>query len=274
MSSQTAMSLLCLAESVLWAVLGFLFWTKKLHRRFPAMGAYLALRVASTPLLLLLLYGQAKHWLNGHCSTVYFFVYWAIYIACTVLFYFICMEVFRSTLSEISGLQRLGTIVFRWAALVSVIVGSSTISFSHRGILFLPDITNRLIRLASVFELCLLAFLFLSMNALRLSVRDMAYGIALGFGLMSSSDFLLASFWSRKTLITDPVQFICESMILVALGMWVAYCAQAKPYNKPGLAQAASTSLAITWQIPLRTSRKTKAIAEIPSCELSIPLLG
>jgi hypothetical protein len=42
-----------------------------------------------------------------------------------------------------------------------------------------------LMRSVSILELCLLAFLCLSMNALRLSVRDMAFGIALGFGLMS-----------------------------------------------------------------------------------------
>jgi len=60
MSSQLAMSLMSTLEVLLWAVLGFLFWKNKLHRRFPAMGAYLVLRVASTPLLLVFL-------LNGGC---------------------------------------------------------------------------------------------------------------------------------------------------------------------------------------------------------------
>ncbi len=45
-------------------------------------------------------------------------------------------------------------------------------------------------RSVSVLELCLLAFLCLSMNALRMSVRDMAFGIALGFGIMSTGDFI------------------------------------------------------------------------------------
>lgn len=268
------MSLLCVAEFALWAVLGFLFWTKKLHRRFPAMGYYLALHIASMPLLVFLFYGQSQHWFHGLCSPIYFFVYWAIYIASVVFLFFVCMEVFRSALSAFPGLMKFGIVIFRGAALASAIVGSSTISFSHRGILFIPDITNRLLRLASVFELCLLGFVCLSMKVLRLPVRDTAFGIALGFGLMSLSDFILASFISRNTSLTDPVQFVCESMILVALGMWVTYCAQAKPHNKPGLAQAASASLAITWRIPHRTSRKTEVIAEISNCELSIPLLG
>jgi hypothetical protein len=56
------MTVMSVAEFVLWAVLGFLFWRKKLQRRFPAMGAYLALRVGSMPVLLLLLFGQSRHW--------------------------------------------------------------------------------------------------------------------------------------------------------------------------------------------------------------------
>jgi len=50
-----------------------------------------------------------------------------------------------------------------------------------------PDVAVALMRSVSILELCLLAFLCLSMNALRLTVRDMAFGIALGFGFMSQT---------------------------------------------------------------------------------------
>ena len=88
-------------------------------------------------------------------------------------------------------------------------------------------------RSVSILELCLLAFLCLSMNALRLSVRDMAFGISLGFGLMSSSDFIVASFLSRNTSLTDPLQFVSESVILLALGTWIAYAALPEPARQP-----------------------------------------
>jgi hypothetical protein len=85
-------------------------------------------------------------------------------------------------------------------------------SFGHRQLIYcqfrasvtflsFPKSPIRLMRSVSIVELCLLAFLCLSMNALHLSVRDMAFGIALGFGVMSSSDFIIASFWTRRTLI-------------------------------------------------------------------------
>jgi hypothetical protein len=241
MSSQTVMSLMSVAEFALWAVLGFLFWSKKMHRRFPAMGSYLALRVGSAPVLLALLYGQSQHWLNNYCFVIYFFAYWAVYIASVVLIYFVCMEVFRSALSAFSGLMRFGLVIFRWAVLASVIVSFSTLSFSHRGILIIPDVAYGLMRSVSAVEICMLGFLCLSMNALRLSIRDLAFGIALGFGLTSSSDFIVVSLMSRYTSLTDPLQFVSESLILVALGSWITYCALPEPARQPVVMPASST---------------------------------
>ena len=62
-------------------------------------------------------------------------------------------------------------------------------------------------RSVSILELCLLAFLCLSMNALRLSIRDMAFGIALGFGLMSTNDFVFAALIPKALSMTASLQF-------------------------------------------------------------------
>src|ERR1039458_2758417 len=233
MSSQTAMSLLMVAEFALWAAFGFLFWTRNLHRRFPAMGVYLALRVVSMPVFLIFFYGQTRQWFNGHSSNMYFYFYWAVYIASAVLLFFVCIEVFRSALSAFSGLQRLGTVVFRWAALASVIVSLSTLTLEHSRVLIIPDIATGLMRSVSILELCLLAFLCLSMNALRLSVRDMAFGISLGFGLMSANDFIVGALLARNTSLTGPLQLVYESVILVLLGIWIGYAALPEPARQP-----------------------------------------
>jgi hypothetical protein len=235
------MTVMSVAEFVLWALLGFLFWSKKLQRRFPAMGAYLALRVGSMPVLLLLLYGQSQHWFNDYCFVMYFFAYWAVYIASAILLFFVTIEVFRSALSAFSGLMRFGLVIFRWAAVVSVIVSLASISYAHPSIRIIPDIALGLMHSVSVLELCLLAFLCLCMNALRLSVRDMAFGIALGFGLMSSSDFVIGSLLSRHSTLTDPLQFVSETLTLVSLGIWVTYCALPEPARQPIVMPASST---------------------------------
>ena len=245
MTSQTAMSLMSVAEFALWAVLGFLFWSKKLHRRFPAMGAYLALRIASMPPLVFFFYGQSRHWFNNLCFPIYFYLYYTVFIASAVLLFFICMEVFRSALSAFPGLMRFGIVIFRWAILASVIVSFSTINYSHRGVLLIPSIAFGLMRSVSIIELCLLGFLCLGMNALRLSARDIAFGIAMGLGVMSANDFVQSLVISNYTPLTAPWQFVYESAILATLGMWVTYCALPEPARQPIMVPA--NSLIFRW---------------------------
>lgn len=237
------MCLMAVVEFVLWATICFLFWTRKLPQRFPAMGMYLALRVAAMPVLLFFFFGQLRHWFNDYSFNMYFYSYWAVYVASAVLLYFICIEVFRSALSAFSGIQRLGIIAFRWAALVAVLLSFSTLSLSHPSSLMIVHTAYRLMRSVSILEICLLAFLCLSMNALNLSVRNLAFGLSLGFGIMSSSDFILASFWTRKTSMTDAFQFVSEALILVSLGIWVTYAALPEPARQPVVLPANSTIL-------------------------------
>jgi hypothetical protein len=204
------------------------------------MNAYLALRVASSPVLALLLF-ELERTHSPIVNEAYFFVMWGVYIASAVLLFFINIEIFRSALTSFPGLMKFGIIIFRWAVLVSAIVAFSTVSVSHRGVMIIPDIGLGLMHSVSLLELCLLAFLCLSMNALKLSVRDMAFGLALGFGMMAASEFVTSAVISHNTALTAPMQFVYESIILISLGTWVAYCALPVPASKPVVMPVTST---------------------------------
>lgn len=240
MSSQTVALLMCTVESALWAVLCLLFWKKDFQKRFPAMGAYLALHMAAAVPLLFFFYGNTRHWFNDYSFACYFYTYWTVYIVSAVLLYFICIEIFRFVLAAFAGLQRLGAIAFRWAALAAAILNLATLPVEHARFLYIPDIADRLMRSVSILELCLLAFLCLSMDALRLTVRDLAFGIALGFGLMSTNDFIFSILLYRNHSLTSPLQLVDESLILFILGVWVTYCALPEPARKPVLLPASS----------------------------------
>jgi hypothetical protein len=234
------MSVMNVAEFALWATLGFLFWKRKFYRRFPSMAAYLALHAASMPMLLAGFYLQGQPWGRDYYF-VYFFTYWAVYIASAVLLLLVSVEVFRSALSALPGLMKIGIVIFRWAILVSVVLTFSSMPFTHRGLAAVPDIAVGFMRSISVVELCLLAFLCLSMNALRLSIRDVAFGIALGFGIMSSNDFVLAAMIGKTSPMTSFMQFVYEGIILGTLGLWVVYYALPEPVRKPLTVPANST---------------------------------
>jgi hypothetical protein len=238
------MSAMNAAEFILWAGIAFLFWNKGLHRRFPAMSLYLTLRAVSAPLLVLVLHEEshrASDSVQVLLGKIYYFGFFGTYLATVVLLFFVCIEVFRSALAAFPGITKLAIVIFRWAAVVSVIVSLSSISYGHPGIHIIADISYGLMHSVSVLELCLLAFLCLSMNALRLTVRDLSFGIALGFGVMSSGDFIVASWISRIASFNDPVQFIYEGLILATLAIWMTYCILPEPVRKPILMPASST---------------------------------
>ena len=235
-----AMSVMSAIEFLLWASLGYLFWTKKLQKRFPAMSVYLALRVVSTPILLAALFLQGRPG-GDWFYPVYFYGYYAVYIASAVLLFFVCLEVFRTALSGFSGLMRFGIVIFRWAAVVSVILSLTTISFAHRGVMVIADFGFGLMRSVSLLELCLLAFLCLAMSALQMPARDKAFGIALGFGVLAASDFILSAFEKSNSSLNEPFQFVSQALVLLALGVWVTYAALPEPVRKPVVVAANST---------------------------------
>jgi hypothetical protein len=234
------MSLMSVVEFVLWATLGIIFWSKGLHRRFSAISFYLGLRAVSTPVLLGLLYLQARPWGHGYFP-LYFYTYWATFLASAVTLFFVTFEVFRSALAAFSGLLRLGTIVFRWVALVSAIASLGTVSYSHISVMLIPDIAYALMRSVSILELCLLGFLCLCMNTLRLSGREIGFGTALALGMMSANDFIYSALNNAHAGLNAPLQFAYQGAILLSLGVWVAYCALPEPARKPMVVPANST---------------------------------
>jgi hypothetical protein len=234
------MSLMSVVEFALWATLGFLFWKKGLQKRFPALNVYLALHVGSMPILLSLLYVQAQPW--GHqYFPYYFYPSWAVYIASAITLFFVTLEIFRAVLSPFSGLMRLGTVVFRWVALVSAVASLGSISYTHPSMSLMPDMALALMRSVSILELCLLAFLGLCINALQLSFKDMAVGFGLGFGFMSANDLIYAALSPGNSSLNAPLQFAYEAVILLSVGMWVAYCAMPERARKPVVMPANST---------------------------------
>lgn len=235
-----SMKLMSATEFLLWVALGVVFWMKGMQRRFPAMSVYLVLRVASMPVLLSLLYIQGQPW-GSNYFPAYFYSYWSVYIASAITLFFVCIEIFRSALSSFKGLTRLGTVVFRWAALVSLIVSLASATFSHYTAFPIANLAYALMRSVSILELCLLGFLCLSMNALRLSARQLSFGLALGFGLMAANDFIVGALLAGNSSLTSPLQFLNESLILVSLIIWVSYVALPEPVQKPVTVPANST---------------------------------
>ena len=235
-----AMWILSGTEFVLWALLAFFFLRKNLGRRYPAMAAYLALHLLATPVLLSILWFQSTSAGQG-TYPLYYYPYWAVYLASAVLIYFICVEVFRSSLAGFPGLMRFGIVIFRWIILASVIVTLTGAPLSHSNSAYFSIFCLNLMRTVSILELCLLAFLCLAINALRLKVRDLAFGLALGFGMLSANDFIISSLFTTYASHMAVLQLLNQVVTLASLSVWLAYFALPEPAQQPVVIPVNST---------------------------------
>ena len=159
---------MCAAEFLLWAILGFVFWKKGLQRRFPAMSTYLGLRVGSMPLLLGLLYIQARPWGQPLFPALLLCVLGGLHRQRDYPLLHLC----RGLPLRAVGLLRSHA---PWHGSLSLDGPGLPdrqphldLAFAHHGAMVIPDIAFALMRSVSILELCLLAFLCLSMNALQL----------------------------------------------------------------------------------------------------------
>src|SRR6201998_1961823 len=166
-----------------------------LSRRLPAMTFYLAFRTFTEGFLYFVL--EEQHFLSVSVRTqtlTYIYSYWVLYAIGAVAIFFVLQEIFKAVMEPVPGLQRLGLIAFRWVSVVSVVMvlGMNALpTYSHvAGDVFLMRVTSQVMRCVATLEICLLAFLALSVHSLGRSFRGRVFGIGLGFGLEAAGDLM------------------------------------------------------------------------------------
>jgi hypothetical protein len=163
----------------------------------------------------------------------YFLISWGDYIASTILMFLVCMEIFRWALAPFEEISKTGMVIFRIVALAALLLAFPGASIFSRGYGAVPEVAYGLMRSASVFELGLLAFLCLCMNALRIEVCDFAFGSSLVMGMMAANDYIHTLYSRHSDNPAELWQFIYEGVILVALGIWNVYVLQPQRERKP-----------------------------------------
>lgn len=234
MTSFQVMHALIIAEPFLSGLVLWAFLRANDHKRFPAMGAYLSLRVASVSVLCFLLH--AHHFgIDVHASyRAYWYSYVISYLAGAIAIFFVIQEMFKHLMAPLPGLSRLGLVAFRWAAAISILVAMASVirpSGIHSNLMV--SMTSELMRCMSVLELCILAFLALSLHSLGLSFRSRVFGVGLGFGVMACMEFVVSAFSIGHPTFASAANTISQITVTLALATWTAYFLQAEPERKP-----------------------------------------
>ena len=208
------------------------FFRPNLRKHYPWIFSYLCERAVTAIIVEFLLFGPLLASPLTY-TKMYFLVEWSSYLISAILLFLSCLDVYRQAMAPLPGLVRMGTTVFRWAAIASVLVTATTLTSITSGPQTLVQIGVQMMRCVGTAELCLLAFLVLSMKAIGLSPRSRPFGMALGLGMMAATDCIESTMVAMHLTMSPVMQMIFEGTSVLTLGLWIAYSTLPEPARKP-----------------------------------------
>lgn len=227
-----------------------LLWRAGSWKRFPAMTFYLGFRCFADAGLFFIL--EEHHFLSvsvGTQTLTYIYAYWACYLVGAVAIFFALEEVFKAVMQPVPGLQRLGLITFRWVAIATavILIGMAVLPKYGSSDAFFTTLNLQLMRCVSILEICLLAYLALSVHSLGRSFRGRTFGIGLGFGLEAAGQLISSAMLSTPGSIWSSANLIVMSAGTIALATWMVYFLLPEAAEERGPITLPATSPLLRW---------------------------
>lgn len=254
-------------EPVFLLIAGVCFVKSGSARRLPALGVYFVVRGITLLALDGLLWSGGMP-VNGTTRyAIYFYGYWGNYIVAAVAIFFVVQEVFKRVMEPVPGLRRLGLLAFRWISIVSVVLSIGAIALpagtGNSSQYVLMQIAPHLMRCVSILELCLLAFLALSIHTLGRSFRSRLFGIGLGFGLQAATELINSALLGKFPAMISSMNLFEQIMTTVVLLTWTAYFLVPEPAAERSLIVLPPSSAMARW------NALAKGIGQTPEAALT-----
>jgi hypothetical protein len=221
---------LWIAHPVLQLAVAGAMFRRKLYRTFPVFFAYIIFQIVSFCVLFPL-----NIW--GSYETVYktyFYLYWTFSAVNLILGFMIIHEVFLDVFRPYHTLKDLGSVMFKWAALVMLLV-ASVVAASNSGhdmepILQAITTIQRCVRVA---QCGLVLFLMVFSRYLGVSWRQQSFGIALGLGGAATVELATLALFAGGPMSQVTVHVLNLVAYNLAIIAWFAYVFLESPARTP-----------------------------------------
>src|SRR5215471_7591639 len=206
--------LLWLVQPLLEAATVVVMLRRKLHLRYPIFLSYLAYSALVTALLFSL---------RGNYKT-YFYAYWSTNAVSVMLLLGVIYELFTTMFRQHHALRDFGTMLFRWAVVVVVMMaGLMLISSTGNGAKPLITAVLQMQRAVNVMQCGILLFLVLFSRHLGIPWKHQLFGIALGMGTAASVDAIVVSHWIRAAIGANGLNMLRMGTYCWSLTVWMIY---------------------------------------------------
>ena len=242
MNSETIRLWLWCTQPILQSVVAVVLWRRRLHKRFPVFFAYILSQIAIFAVTYTVWRAGNQEW--------YFWTYWSGAAISAVLGFKVIHEIFVDVFRPYQQLKDLGTVVFKWAFVVMLLV-SVVVAFSNSSD---PDPQVHAVRTLEnsvrFVQFGLILFLLLFSRFVGVSRRQLSFGIVLGFGFFAGVELMFLALQSGGFLHLRGFNLANMAVYSLSIVIWIGY----------SLARAEVRQSAAN---PLQTQRWEQGLAEI-----------
>jgi len=227
---------------VLQAGILTLMLRRGMQKKFRYFFAYIITQLATFAVVF------PAYWLH---YTGWFYFYWG-FTAISVLFGFaVIHEVFVDVFRAFHTLRDLGTVLFKWAGVVMLLVaGVVSVSTDSSNV---PPWMQAIItaqRCVRIVQVGMVLFLIFFAHYLGVNRRERSFGIALGFGSFAIVELTLIAGWVGNHMGNLWISLANMAAYNLSLGIWLGYC-----FAKASVRDDASTLL--------RTQRWEQSLSDL-----------
>ncbi|SPE45439.1 membrane hypothetical protein [Candidatus Sulfotelmatobacter sp. SbA7] len=193
---------------------GAMLW-RNLHRKFPVFFTYIIFQIVNFAVLFPI---------QRYCNyDVYFYGYWIGAIISLAIGFKVIHEIFLDVFRPYHTLRDLGTVLFKWAALVMFFVALVVAAASPAGQSPIVQAVVTVQRCVRVIQCGLILFLLVFSKYLGVSWRQQSFGIALGFGGFASVELAGNALYSGGQINSSTTAFLNTAAYCCAIVAWLGY---------------------------------------------------
>jgi hypothetical protein len=221
-------------------------YRRGLHRQFPYFFNYAIFQVLTFAVEFSL-----RNWAN------YYYVYWTCSALSVIVTFAVLQEIFKDAFRPYEALRDLSIILFRWCALVVLLVGGMWAITSWQGNQ-MDNATNAILvvdRTVRMMQCGLVFFMLLFSEYLGISRRNVLFGIAVGFGFFAAVNMLVVTALAHHTAFSRALlSRISAGAYTTSMLIWLAYTAL--PARERSAAKAAvAVPASQKWDFALEDAR-------------------
>src|ERR1700719_4907165 len=213
---------LWIAHPLLEAGIAIAMLRSNLHRKFMYFFAYVVTQILSFAIIF-------PAYLR-HNYSAYFYLYWISNAINVFLGFKIIHEIFLDVFKPFHTLRDLGSVLFKWAGLVMLLV-AGVVSVSTRSSDIAPWVEAIMTaqRCVRIIQVGMVMFLLSFARYLGVNRRQHSFGIALGFGTFAVVELALIATWAGYHMSDISMSLINMVAYNCALQIWLGYTLAKSP---------------------------------------------